>query len=174
MRGPLPEFVDPFRLARERARLEGRLAVSEMERLRPLLHGGAGAVEVELRFRTSGAGAPRIEGSASLLASLVCQRCLEPFDAPLRCELRLSFTGADEALAKAELAAGYEPLEAGGPIGLAALVEDEMLLALPDFPMHPPQGCATAAPAGAGAAEGASPFSALRALAAARSAPEDT
>lgn len=174
MRGPLPEFVDPFRLARERARLEGRLAVAEMERLRPLLHGGAGAVEVELRFRTSGVGAPRIEGSASLLASLVCQRCLEPFDAPLRCELRLSFTGADEALAKAELAAGYEPLEAGGPIGLAALVEDEMLLALPDFPMHPPPGCATAAQTGAGGAEDASPFSALRTLAATRPASEDT
>ena len=48
-----------------------------------------------------------------------------------------------------------------------AIVEDEVLLALPDFPMHPPGVCTAAGEAGAaeaGAADpGDSPFSDLRA-----------
>lgn len=162
MLGPLPEFVDPFRLAGQRTRMNGVIPVAAMTRVAALVRDDSGAVEVELRFRTSASGVPRAEGRALLTARLTCQRCLDPIDLELALELRFAFTDGDEAMGRAELAAGYEPLEGDGRIGLTAVVEDEILLAVPDFPMHPPGVCTAAGEAGAPDPND-SPFSGLRA-----------
>ena len=162
MLGPLPEFVDPFRLAGQRTRVSGAIPVAAMTRFAALARDDTGVVEVELRFRTSASGVPRADGCASLTARLTCQRCLDPFDLELAPELKFAFTDGDEAMGRAELAAGYEPLECDGRIVLTAIVEDEILLALPDFPMHPPGVCTAAGEAGAPDPKD-SPFSGLRA-----------
>ena len=162
MHGPLPEFVDPFRLASQQTRVNGAIPVAALTRIAAVLRDGSGVVEVVLRFRMSAFGVPRADGCARLAAHLTCQRCLGPLDLELVPELKVAFTDGGEAMGRAELAAGYEPLECDGRIGLTTLVEDEILLALPDFPMHPPEECT---PAGASGATGpvSSPFSALRA-----------
>ena len=162
MRGRLPEFVDPLRLARQEARLRGVVPLAAMARLGTLVRDGSGAVEIELRFRLSASGVPRVDGSTTLLAPLTCQRCLGPIDLAVCPELKVSFPDGDGALERAELAAGYEPLEREGPVGLITLVEDEILLALPDFPMHSPETCDRMPNAGEGGL-GPSPFSELRA-----------
>ena len=162
MLGPLPEFVDPFRLARRRARIDGTVPVAEMPRVGALLRDDSGAAEVALRFRMSASGAPRVDGDVRLTARLTCQRCLDPLDLELAPELRAAFTDGDEAMERAELAAGYEPLEGGGRIGLKTMIEDEILLALPDFPMHLPDLCGFVGESGATGPE-TSPFAGLRA-----------
>ena len=162
MRGSLPEFVDPFRLARQQASMNGAIPVAAMSRVAAIMRDDSGAVDVALRFRPSTSGVPRLDGSAHLLAFLVCQRCLEPLDLELVPELKVSFTGGDEASGRAELADGYEPLDCNGPIRLTTIVEDEILLALPDFPTHLPGTCTPTGEIGAGGAE-RSPFSGLRA-----------
>ena len=170
MRGPLPELVDPFRLARRRARIRSAAPLAAMARLEALLRDVTGSAEVDLRFGLAAAGAVRLEGSIGLLASVTCQRCLGPLALRLRREVEVSFTGGDEALEKAELAAGYEPLDCKGTIELTTLIEDEILLALPDFPMHPRDACPAArgtdapAPEATGRGLGHLPFSGLRAL----------
>ena len=170
MRGPLPEFVDPFRLARQRAHLRSAVPLAAMTRLGALLRNEAGDAEIDLRFGMSAAGAARLDGRLDLLASLTCQRCLGPLGHRLRPEVRVSFTEGGEALEKAELAAGYEPLDCTGPIELAILIEDELLLALPSFPMHRRGACAVGGGAQAPVPEDAGggperlPFSSLGAL----------
>lgn len=170
MRGPPPELVDPFRLARRRARIRSAVPLATMTRLEALLRDVTGSAEVDLRFGLAAAGAPRLEGSIGLLASVTCQRCLGPLALRLRRAVKVSFTGGDGALEKAESAAGYEPLDCKGTMELATLIEDEILLALPDFPMHPRDACPAARGAQAHAPEAAGrgldhlPFSGLRAL----------
>ena len=162
MLGSLPEFVDPFRLARQQTRIEGAVPIAAMTRVSELLREDSGVVEVDLRFRASASGVPRLDGGVRMVARLECQRCLQPLEVELLPELKISFTDGGEASGRAELAAGYEPLGCDGPIGLTTIVEDEILLALPDFPMHPPEEC-TPAGASGGTGPGSSPFSALRA-----------
>lgn len=164
MRGPLPEFVDPFRLASQQACMNGVVPVTAMTRVAALMRDGSGAVEIALRFRMSASGVPRVDGSARLTAHLVCQRCLDPFDVELAPELKFAFMqgGGGEAMEKAELAAGYEPLEYDGRVALTTIVEDEILLTLPDFPMHLPGACTAAGEIGA-TDPGDSPFAGLRA-----------
>ena len=162
MLGPLPEFVDPFRLANQQARMNGAVPVAEMPRVGTLVRDGSGAAEVALSFRVSASGAPRVDGRVRLTARLTCQRCLGPLDLEVAPEIRAAFTDGDEAVGRAESAAGYEPLEGGGRIELKVMIEDEILLALPDYPMHLPGVCG---PAGEGGAPGSedSPFAGLRA-----------
>lgn len=162
MLGSLPEFVDPMRLARQRARMQGAVPIAGFSRAAGVLGDDSGVAQVELRFRVSASGVPRLDGSVRLNARVQCQRCLGSFELELLADLKISFTDGGEALGRAELAAGYEPLEYEGPIGLTTFVEDEILLALPDFPMHPPEECPSV---GAIGREGPveSPFAGLRA-----------
>ena len=162
MLGPLPEFVDPFRLASRQTRMNGVVPVAAMTRIAALVRDDSGMVEVALCFRMSASGVPRADGWARMTAHLTCQRCLEPLDLELAPELKVAFTDGDEAAARAELAAGYEPMECDGRIGLTTIVEDEMLLALPDFPMHQTGPCIAAGAADPPGPE-ESPFSGLRA-----------
>jgi len=162
MLGPLPEFVDPLRLAGRRARVNGTVPVAAMTRVAALVRDSSGVAEVALRFRISAFGVPRVDGHVRITAPLTCQRCLGPIDIELAPEIRLAFTDGGGAAGRAELAAGYEPMEGGARIGLTTIVEDEILLALPDFPMHQTGPCTVARVADA-PAPGESPFSGLRA-----------
>ena len=141
--------------------MKGAIPVAGLERVVELLGDDAGEVQIELRFRASASGVPRLQGSVRLPARLECQRCLKPLDLELHSEFRISFTDGDEGSGRAELSAGYEPLESGKRVGLTTIVEDEILLALPDFPMHPPEACTATGEAGAGE-PGSTPFSGLR------------
>ena len=161
MLGPLPEFVDPFRLACRQIRMSGAIPITAMTRMATLVRDDSGMAEVVLRFRMSASGVPRADGRALLIAHLTCQRCLEPLDLEVAPELKFAFTDGGEAAERAALAAGYEPLACDGRIGLAEIVEDEMLLALPDFPMHRAGQCSISGEAGIPAPED-SPFSGLR------------
>jgi uncharacterized protein len=100
---------------------------------------------------------------------LVCQRCLQPFDAPIaqRSDLLLARDDAELARLDAEEA---EVLLAAVPLDAMTLVEDEILLWLPFAPRHPEGQCpagvaAASAPERAPAAKAMnSPFTRLAAL----------
>ncbi len=75
-----------------------------------------------------------VDVKVQMTVVLECQRCLS------HCELGLVTQSSlcvvwDEDSAK-ELPAGYDPLVAGDVSDLHALVEEELLLALPAVPMH--------------------------------------
>ena len=71
---------------------------------------------------------------------MICQRCLDEAAIPVRGEyLYAIVTPGTDAL---HLPKGYDALEVGEePLDLLALIEDELLLALPFVPMHPPEEC---------------------------------
>ena len=164
MSGGLPAFIEPVRLAELGRSLAGRLPLERLSRLAELLVDRRGEAEVRLDFRQEGRGRVVVLGRIGALLRLTCQRCLEPFDFAVDVPVHLVVVGSD---AEAErLAEEEDPLllGEGQALSLAEMVEDELLLALPQVPAHPPPGCGGAArpEAEAAPAERSSPFAALR------------
>ncbi|MBB3101868.1 uncharacterized protein FHR87_000228 [Azomonas macrocytogenes] len=72
--------------------------------------------------------------------SMVCQRCLELVRLPIHSEC--DYAVVNEGANSQHLPKGYDVLEVGeDPLDLLALVEDELLLALPIVPLHDPNDC---------------------------------
>ena len=152
-----PAAIDGLAFARNAAVLQGRLGMESLPRL--ALSGCSGAV---LDFVLSGEinerGKPGLKLAVDGSVRLQCQRCLGDLDWPLHLEARLEFASSE-----AEIMAADDDIErvvAGREMSVAALVEDEVLLALPMAPRH--EQCSAAAGLGANAKPSA--FEALAAL----------
>ncbi len=171
----LPEFLDPWRLAEQGGGVEGTVPLARMERLGDLLENRQGDVAFDLRFGRDDKRRPRITGRVRASLALTCQRCLGTLDLPVDVEVDLAVI---EVQAEAErLPEACDPLLAdNGRVRLLDLLEDELLLAVPQVPMHDAATCSMIehgadrdpAPATGGAAEAEperpNPFAALAGL----------
>lgn len=141
-----PSRLDARRFAEAGGRLQGDCAVAELRRLASDLH-PEGLVDAnasvawqargELRTPTHGA-APAVwmQLQAQTTVPLTCQRCLGPVETPLVVDRWFRFV-ATEAQAEAEDDDCDEDLLALEPRpDLIAVLEDELLMALPLVPMH--------------------------------------
>jgi uncharacterized protein len=159
--------LDALGLARSAARVEREFEVAGFARLRERLAEPAGSATARAEFGLQGHWpVARLHVEADVV--LTCQRCLGPMRRRLASESQLVF--ADENAA--ELPDGFESV-GGDPrkLDLAALVEDELLLAVPLIPQHEAgEACELpdAAPGkdeeGAAAAEMRRPFAGLKDL----------
>lgn len=131
---PFPDKINPWQLAAERGRLEGELPLAALPRL-AAVNRATGQVGVSLEAGIDEGGISFIRGTLQADLELDCQRCLRPFYLPMTVEVDLGLVRAE---ADAErLPDRYEPLlvaETG--LVVADLVEDELLLALPQIPRH--------------------------------------
>jgi len=112
-----------------------------------LLAEPTGTVQFELEFFRDAHKRYCVRGRVWGRLRLVCQRCLEPVEVTLDSAPLLALVrGHDEAT---RLPGEYDPLLVGGvPLHPLDLVEDEILLALPQIPVHPEEGgCAIRIPA---------------------------
>ena len=135
MSRPPADLVDVELLATERATLKGAYPVAGFARLTPSLADSSGEARASFSFYRV-AGRPALDGEVSAEVMLVCQRCLTPVPWPLQSRLELVFV-ENEAGANEELPDGLEPAVAPHwRASLAALVEDELLLALPLVARH--------------------------------------
>lgn len=130
----LPDFIDPIVFADRQRQLSGEIALNRLSRLKEALCDDGGTVSIDLSFSKEGRFAI-IRGTATATLKVECQSCLQPMDWPLEIDINLA---AVTSLEQADLLAGeHEPLLLEEEkISLNQLVEDEMLLALPDFPRH--------------------------------------
>lgn len=146
----LPEHIHPFRLARQGETLQGSVPIAKMKRLADLLDEPAGSAEFELRFGYDDQGQACVTGRIDAGVVMICQRCLEPMQVEVSCRVCLALVREDADVAA--LDARYEPLKVGEePVSVPGLVEDEVLLALPQFSRHAPGACEM--PTGADALE---------------------
>ncbi|MGD8785456.1 MAG: YceD family protein [Thioalkalispiraceae bacterium] len=136
----LPHEIDPFRLAESRAVLEGTVPLKQFKRLRPLLVDDSGVITVVLNFDIDELGVPCVTGKIKAELGLVCQRCLERYDYPIDQEILLAWIRSDKEAENLPLR--YEPyLVETNPLILNDVIEDELLLALPQIPMHEESEC---------------------------------
>ncbi len=123
-------------LARQGAQLERACALSQFERLTAAIVAEEdrsvddATVRVDLVFRLDEAGRVRVDGSAALATELLCHRCAELVAFPLQAAFSLCLVAEAEAR---ELAEQFDVLVvAGKEISVPEIVEDELLLALPE------------------------------------------
>jgi uncharacterized protein len=141
MTRPLPDPLDVGLLAAQHVRLAKDFPISGFSRLRDSLARLDGFAVVDFHFHPAGAY-PAVEGAVRARAWLVCQRCLQEFQAALESPVRLAFVPRDAEAGR--VPDDYDALTApGGRIALEELVEEELLLALPLVPTHAtPTECA--------------------------------
>jgi uncharacterized protein len=164
----LPAFIEPIRLAEQARGFAGKLPLGRFRRLAESLADTSGQVEVELAFAMEPRGRARVSGRARAVLHLVCQRCLEPLEQSLEVAIHLVVVRSDAEAAR--LDEGEDPLLVGeDPIPLVEMIEDELLLALPQVPLHPPSVCSARDVAGAGARTGSGGGGAFASLARLRS-----
>lgn len=139
----VPVSVDALKPFEQNSFREGRVLITGFSRLAPLLVNGDGEATVALSFSFDDDKRRIIEGRLSAEVSVECQRCLEPMVVELESEFRLGVVDA-EALAES-LPSELEPIIADGrDLNLHRLIEDELIMVLPDFPLHPEHQCSAA------------------------------
>jgi uncharacterized protein len=100
-------------------------------------------VQVGLKFGVDEKGNLCIDGTLRVRLHLVCQRCLEPMAFLIDSEVHLGIISS--MAGDGGLCPGYSPLLlAQEPVSLLSIVEDELMLALPDVPKHRDPECAIA------------------------------
>ncbi len=136
----LPVQIDPIRLAVARQQLYGNIEISRFERLSELLTSNEGLVKVQFDFDVDTSKVHYVTGTLVAELSLCCQRCLQPMKWQLDAEVALAFVEHEHQID--ELVVDYEPyLIESTPLMLSDMIEDEILLALPQVPMHDESEC---------------------------------
>ncbi len=137
----LDRVLEPRALAARGWRLAGEAVLQEWPRLLAVDEAGGGVagpgrqVRFEVAFHEDDDGAAMLEGELAVTLSCVCQRCLENMALDLQASPRLVF-GAAEELDTAASGAGFEACEPEAGATLRQLLEDEILLVMPAFPVH--------------------------------------
>jgi len=133
---------DALDLAAHGEALAGEVDVSRRPRVADRL--ASKTIPASVSWQIAGArdalGRPMLAVSVEGDLPQVCQRCLQPFDAPIaqRSELLLARNDAELERLDAEES---EVLSATVPLDAMTLVEDEILLWLPFAPRHPEGQC---------------------------------
>lgn len=117
-----------------------------------------------LRPVSGGAPQLRLHLQASTTVTLQCQRCLQPLAQPLAVDRVFRFVDDEEEAARLdEESEDEDVLCTPGSLDLPALIEDELILALPIVPRH--EVCPEPLPLAVEAEDEApNPFAALAAL----------
>jgi uncharacterized protein len=165
-----PDRLDPWRFADLGKEIGGELALETFSRLGACLLKPAGNVSFKLVFSRDQERRAILSGWLKAVLSLQCQRCLEVVNLPIEIHLSVAFVqGADEAEMLSE---DLDPcLVEDDQVVFMDLLEDELLLALPQVAMHDPGAChapasrvAEDAPIESSGQERKNPFAALAEL----------
>ncbi|HUE94926.1 YceD family protein [Pseudomonas sp.] len=137
---PIPPHVDPRKLADRGATLEGDLLLADLPRLCEPLADNQGVVRAKFFFERDERNAVVIHSELVVEVKMVCQRCLDLVVLPIHSEC--DYAVVKEGANTQSVPQGYDVLELGeDPLDLLALVEEELLLALPIVPAHDPKDC---------------------------------
>jgi uncharacterized protein len=156
-----PLVIDARRFSRESRRMEGVLEVQALPRLHDLLTEVRGRIDYRLSGITGERGALRLRLEIGGTLPLICQRCLGAVEEELAIDSLLELVPEDAEPTQEELEDDtLDFLPVASTLDISALIEDEILLALPVAPCHDTCGL----PADVGTSERMSPFAPLARL----------
>jgi len=144
----LPKTLDPVRAALQRFEYEGCYEINDLKRLAQSCVSVDRVANVKISFKIDPLGLRYFEGQVSCSVTLECQRCEKTFEKAISADF--AYTPVKEVKAQHELDDGeeelpdaYDPIEFGssGEISLLSVVEDELILQLPNVPKHESEDC---------------------------------
>ena len=140
-----PRRLEVAAFAKAQTRLEGSQALADLSRLVEGLLWPADEAPAAVNWQATGSlrqvwgGGPetRLHLQAQARVWMTCQRCLGPMALELRVDRSFRFVrDEDEAAQLDETTDDEDVLSMGRPLDLVALVEDELIMALPIVPRH--------------------------------------
>ena len=156
-------FLDVEELASRQACLSGLVEPVLMPRLLEVAASTPSAIAYRIEFTRDASGRPRMRGRVEGMLPLICQRCLEELEWRIETGFESLVIGSEH-----EEARGLDAVVcSGGRLDLESVIEDELLLALPDSPAHAYGSCEPPPIRDAGeqsALRRTNPFTALDAL----------
>jgi len=153
--------LDSLEFARNAGVLQCSVRLDELPRLADLLYSRAGSLSVRLRGSRDEEGRSWLELDVAGEPVLGCQRCLGGVGLALSIHSRLRLIAPGEEWPDDDLEDdSADAIAADRELAVLALIEEEVLLALPIAPRH--EHCAS--PLASEAETGSSPFAALAAL----------
>lgn len=129
--------IEPSVFAREAGLLQGSLPIADLPRVLDALAETAGTIGYRVEGRISEQGRPQLLLQLDGALCLLCQRCLGSVAYPLLVRNVLEFVGDESGLMQEEIeddARDFLPWRS--EIDVMALIEDEIILALPLAPRH--------------------------------------
>lgn len=158
-------IIDSLKLVHERQRFRGLLPVARLLRLAETLQNSSGNIEYAVAGDVDAMARPLLRLKVSGAVQLQCQRCLDGFEHGVDIDTALRLV-APEVL---ETEGNEDPDEpdcvaTSAALDLAALIEDEVLLALPPYPMHESASCRAYIGNAQVASQSIEAFSVLKAL----------
>jgi uncharacterized protein len=129
----LPGVIDGLQFARDGGELRGTLDLGGLPRLAdtPCKTSGIGFF---LRGGMNSAGKASIEVKAEGRLELICQRCLGALSVDVNVDVNLELCADIDLIAQAE--DDVDRVLAESEMSVARLVEDELILVLPQVPRH--------------------------------------
>lgn len=138
----IPDRLDPWRYADLGKLVSGVYRLDSLPRLRQCLAGTDGEAEFDLRFERDGERRATMRGTIRARLVLECQRCLEAVALPVETDAAVAFVEGIEQAGR--LPDSLDPcLVEEGRVMLRDLIEDELLLMLPQVAMHEAGACPT-------------------------------
>lgn len=117
--------------------IECQLRADELPRLAPLVAAGPpGSLDAKIAFDLGAETLPVLHIEVHGRLSLMCQRCLGPIEWPVDVDVSLTAVADDSAAGNLSSPFDSIVLDAEGALALRAVVEDEILAALPLAPLH--------------------------------------
>jgi uncharacterized protein len=138
----IPDRLDPWRFADLGKVVSGAIRLGSLPRLSRCLVNAEGEASFDLRFGRDSERRATLTGSISADLVLECQRCLEAVILPVKVDVSLAFVdGIEQA---GQLPEVLDPcLVEDGRVLFRDLIEDELLLTLPQVAMHETGACPT-------------------------------
>jgi uncharacterized protein len=137
-----PPKLDVKQAAQTQQRLAGQDRLSHYERLMHEAQGQAAdqalswSAAVELRPDPAGHDAAWLHLTVQTVLPQVCQRCLGPVDIAVQVDREFRFVDTEALAEQQDDASEEDVLVSSRDFDLAALIEDEVLMALPLVPLH--------------------------------------
>ncbi|WP_417658373.1 23S rRNA accumulation protein YceD [Pseudidiomarina sp.] len=137
----VPITVDPVKSAGKQLSYIGLVPGEALARLQELLVDPCPDVDTSLFFEVDEQGIKRIRGDAQVTVQASCERCGDTMTVPLQCTF--IYAPVTKRQKATDMPEGYEPVELDelGEVNLHALVEDELILAMPVVVKHDEREC---------------------------------
>ena len=131
-----PDFIDPWRLAAGNKAIGGTIALSRLKRLEPLLASSEGEATFRVRFGYDAHRRANASVKVEAPLTLMCQSSLKPYTEQVNQRSQLLIIGEPDEQATLSDQEEFILVEEGR-MAVADLVEDELLLAVPQIPRNP-------------------------------------
>ncbi|GAL04907.1 hypothetical protein JCM19237_4273 [Photobacterium aphoticum] len=137
----MPRTVDPVRAAQKKLDYDGIIQADLLERLAESTQSVTRDANVTLSFDLDQRRLAFVRGHADVEVTLTCQRCQEGFQHEYSVDFCYSPLLKPEAAD--DFPEAYEPadVDENGEINLIQIVEDELILDLPQVAMHDEADC---------------------------------